>query len=188
MGQGATTCGEQLLNGLRERDHADVDVKVRPAAEHDVAALVELRRENGRWHVGLDPVRHRVPESGPVGRYFREVLAGQMPGVHVLVAEVHGEVAGMSELVVSQSHGDHQIGSERRTAQVHTVIDPEHRSVGVGSALVTAIKNLAEHLAIEELVAPVLLANTGAAEFYASHGFAAYGQLLGIQLHTPERR
>lgn len=104
----------------------------------------------------------------------------------MLVAEVRGEVAGMSELVVSQSHSDHQIGSERRTAQVHTVVDPQHRSLGVGGALLTAIKDLAERLAVHELVAPVLLANTSAAEFYAAHGFAAYGQLLGHQLCAPE--
>jgi len=160
---------------------------VRPAAEQDLEAIVELRLENGRWHARLDPWRHRVPEHGAVRAYFRDVLGGLVPEVHVLVAEMGGQVTGMCELVISQPHADHQIGSERRTAQVHTVIHAEHRGAGAGRALVASAQELAEQLAIDELVAPVLLANRRAFEFYGDQGFASYGQLLAKQLNSDER-
>lgn len=164
-----------------------MDVTVRSARKEDLEHLVDLRRENGRWHAGLDPVRHHVPEPDRVRAHFLGVLEGRVAGLHLLVAEVGGAVAGLCEFVMSGPPADHQIGRDRRTAQVHTVIRPEHRGAGVGRALVAAAENLAEQLEIDELIAPVLLANAPAAEFYADQGFAIYGQLLAKQLHgTPQ--
>jgi GNAT superfamily N-acetyltransferase len=144
--------------------------------------MIELRRENGRCHVGLDASRHRVPHPDAVRSYFQDVLDGRIAGTQCLVAVVAGDVVGMSEVLVSTRPPDHQIAAPRRTAQVHTVVHPDSRDVGVGQALLTAVEELATHLAIDELIAPVLLANHRGASFYARHGFTAYGQLLGKEL------
>jgi hypothetical protein len=50
-------------------------ITVRPAQAVDIDALVELRLENGRVHVALDPVVYRVPDSDVVRQHFARKLA-----------------------------------------------------------------------------------------------------------------
>lgn len=159
-----------------------VEFAIRGASSDDLDALVELRCENGRAHLALDSVRHRVPHVEDVRSHFRSVL-GQTEsarGEHqILIAELDGLVVGMTELIVAPNPPRHQIAAERRTAQIHTIVRPEQRGGGVGQALMEAAERLAAETAIDELVAPILLANERAASFYERNGFAVFGQLFG---------
>jgi GNAT superfamily N-acetyltransferase len=151
---------------------------VRPAQRDDMEALVELRRENARTHVELDPGRHRLPDPEAVRDHFRAVLDEPARETRVLVADAAGQVLGMTELVLTARPPDHQIAAERRTAQIHTVVRRQHRAAGVGSELIIAAERLAAQIGVDELVAPVLLANEAAASFYERNGYADYGRLL----------
>jgi GNAT superfamily N-acetyltransferase len=159
-------------------------VSVRTARADDVPALVQLRMANGERHAALDPSGHRVPEAGPVRRYFEKLISGTAgTGVVLLVAEVTGTVAGMTELVIrSEPPPDHQILIHRPLAEVHTVVLEPFRGNGVGTALVRAAEQYATEHGVSRLVAPILEPNTDAVSFYSRAGFGPHGVILTKEL------
>jgi GNAT superfamily N-acetyltransferase len=149
-----------------------------------VSALVQLRMANGERHAMLDPSGHRIPGSGPVRRYFEELLSGAAgPGIVVLVAEAEGTVAGMTELVIrSDPPPDHQILVPRPLAEVHTVVLEHFRGRGIGTALVIAAEQYATEHGVSGLIAPILAPNTEAVSFYSRAGFGPHGVILSKEL------
>lgn len=160
-----------------------VAVTVRAARTGDVPALVRLRVTNAEHHVRLDPDGHRVPDTDAVRRYFEDLLGGSDESAVVLVAEVAGTVAGMSEVVIwAGTPPDHQILVPRRTAEVHTVVLERYRGKGVGTALVTAAEEHAARNGVTHLIAPILSGNGEAIGFYSSAGFGPHGVLLSKEI------
>ncbi|HUN35185.1 MAG TPA: GNAT family N-acetyltransferase [Trebonia sp.] len=158
-------------------------VTIRMARAGDVPALAGLRRANGQRHAALDPAGHRVPGEDQVRRHFEELLSGRGPaGVVVLVAEVAGAVAGMTELVIRPEPPGHQVLVPRPEAQVHTVVLDAYRGQGIGSALVAAAERHAAGLGVSRLVAPILAANAEAIGFYSGAGFGSHGVILAKDL------
>jgi len=101
----------------------------------------------------------------------------------VLVAEVAGTVAGMTELVIrSDPPPDHQILIPRPMAEVHTVVLEPFRGNGVGTALVRAAEQYAAEHGVSRLVAPILAPNTDAVSFYSAAGFGPHGVILSKEL------
>jgi len=149
-----------------------------------VPALVRLRMANGERHAALDPAGHRVPGEGPVRRHFEELLSGPEPaGIVVLVAEVAGTVAGMTELVIRPGPPPaHQIAVPRQQAEVHTVVLEAYRGQGIGRALVAAAEQQAAERGVTRLVAPILAANAEAIAFYSGAGFGSHGVILARDL------
>jgi GNAT superfamily N-acetyltransferase len=162
---------------------------IRPAQAADVAALVELRLANARRHVELDPELHRIPDPDAVRSYFTGVLTGEgTPTPLILVADVSGQVAGMTELVLSPDPPDHQILAPRPTAQVHTVVRPGYRGQGIGSSLVRAAQQLAAERGVARLIAPIFYKNDQALGFYSGAGFIPHGVLLRHDISRPARQ
>jgi len=161
-------------------------VSIRMARPGDVPALVRLRMANGQRHAALDPAGHRVPAQAPVRRHFEELLSRPAPdaGVVVLVAEVAGTVAGMTELVIKPGPPGHQILLPRPQAEVHTVVLEAFRGQGVGRALAAAAERHAAERGVTRLVAPILAANAEAISFYSGAGFGSHGVILAKDL-TP---
>lgn len=119
---------------------------VRAATPDDLAAVVDLEDENlgaDAWTVGL----------------LAEGLAGRLPTVHYLVAEVDGEVVGHA---VTSLAGD--IAELQRIA-----VTPSVRRAGVASALLDASVALAR--GADRMLLEVRTDNDGAVSFYAANGF-----------------
>jgi GNAT superfamily N-acetyltransferase len=148
-----------------------------------VPALVRLRMANAEQHAALDPSGYQFPPAGAVQRYFDEEL-GRSPrnDFVMLVAEVSGAVAGMTEVILMPAPPDHQILTPRRLAEVHTVVLGPYRGKGVGKALVAAAEEQAAGLGVSLLLAPILASNADAVGFYSHVGFGEHGIILGKKL------
>lgn len=158
-------------------------ITVRMAQAGDVPTLARLRMANAERHAGLDPSGHRLPEAGAVRRYFEELLSDPAgDGILILVAEVSGTVAGMTEVVMMPAPPDHQILAPRRLAQVHTVVLEDYRGKGIGKALVTAAEQYAAQRGVSRLLAPILAPNTQAIGFYSQAGFGQHGIILSKEI------
>lgn len=161
-----------------------MSILVRSAERRDVPALVRLRVANAERHIQLAPDIYRVPDAEAVRRHFEEVLAD---GSRVLisVAEVGGEVVGMSEVVLLAEPPDHQILILRRGAEIHTVVMDGHRGCGVGAALVAAAERAAADRGVSIIYAGIFAPNKDAVGFYSASGFGPRGILLSKEPGFP---
>lgn len=142
--------------------------------------LVRLRIANAQAHAELEPAAFRVPDADAVRRHFSHVLHGS--GVLILVAEVDGQVAGMTEIVFLLDPPEHQILVPRRSADVHTVVLDAYRGLGVGRALVERASHAAAERGVVSLNAMILTRNEDALRFYGSAGYGPHGTLLRKEL------
>lgn len=161
----------------------ETQATVRPASLADVASLVELRLANAEAHVALDAATYRVPPPDAVVRHFAAMVADEAGRDGVLVAEERdGQVVGMVEVLRHPDPPDHQILRPEPSAQVHTVVLPDARGLGVGSALLAAAERWALDRGITYLSAGIYHRNAGAVRFYSRHGYADAGLSLGKSL------
>ncbi|MFG1883232.1 GNAT family N-acetyltransferase [Micromonospora sp. NPDC049102] len=161
---------------------------VRPATLADVASLVELRLANAEAHIALDAATYRVPPREAVTRHFAAMVADEAGRDGVLVTEGHdGQVVGMVEVLRHSDPPDHQILRPEPSAQVHTVVLPAARGLGVGSALLTAATQWASDRGITYLSAGIHHRNADAVRFYSRHGYTDTGLSLGKSVKSPRR-
>lgn len=161
----------------------EVGLTVRLAGLADVPSLVELRLANAEAHLALDPDVYRVPRRAAVARHFAAVLGDEAGRDGVLVAEVRdGRVVGMIEVLRQSEPPEHQILRPEPSAQVHTVVLPDARGLGVGAALLEAAERWATGRGITYLSAGIHHRNVGAVRFYGRHGYADSGFSLGRRL------
>ncbi|PWR11610.1 hypothetical protein DKT68_05145 [Micromonospora acroterricola] len=157
---------------------------VRAANVADVPALVELRLANAEAHLALDAGTYRVPRREAVVRHFAGMLTDEPGRDAVLVAETpDGRVVGMVEVLRLPEPPEHQILRPEPSAQVHTVVLPDARGLGVGSALLEAAERWATDRGITYLSAGIHHRNVDAVRFYSRHGYADSGLSLGRRLH-----
>ncbi|MFF4811655.1 GNAT family N-acetyltransferase [Micromonospora chersina] len=157
-----------------------VGLTVRPAGVADLPSLVDLRLANAEAHIALDPGTYRVPRREAVVRHFTAVLADEAGRDAVLVAEAHdGRVIGMIEVLPQSDPPEHQILRPEPSAQVHTVVLPDARGLGVGSALLAAAQRWASDRGITYLSAGIHHRNVDAVRFYRRHGYTDAGLSLG---------
>ncbi|GHJ54959.1 hypothetical protein Nm8I071_42660 [Nonomuraea sp. TT08I-71] len=158
----------------------EVGLTVRPAGVADLPSLVDLRLANAEAHIALNPEIYRVPQREAVVRHFTAVLADEAGRDAVLVAEDHdGRVVGMIEVLPLSDPPEHQILRPEPSAQVHTVVLPDARGLGVGSALLAAAQRWAADRGITYLSAGIHHRNTAAVRFYRRHGYTDAGLSLG---------
>ena len=121
---------------------------IRPATSDDVADIAASELTN----LGSDAWTAGLVEQG---------VAGALPTVRYLVAEVDGEVVGhaVASLVAD-------VGELQRIA-----VDPDHRRRGLASALLAAVLAEAAPLGVDRLLLEVREDNAGAVGFYEKHGF-----------------
>ncbi|MEO3768871.1 GNAT family N-acetyltransferase [Micromonospora sp. B9E7] len=161
----------------------DTQLTVRPANSADVPSLVELRLANAEAHLALDADTYRVPRREAVVRHFVAMLTDEAGRDGVLVAEADdGRVLGMIEVLLHSDPPEHQILRPGPSAQVHTVVAPDARGLGVGSALLRAAARWATGRGILYLSAGIHHRNVDAVRFYGRHGYTNAGLSLGRRL------
>jgi len=121
---------------------------IRAATPDDLAAVVALESEN----LGVDAWSEHLLAEG---------IAGRLPTVHYLVAEVDGALVGHA---VTSLAGD--IAELQRIA-----VTPAARRTGVASRLLAASVTLAGDSEADRMLLEVRSDNAGALAFYAAEGF-----------------
>jgi len=141
---------------------------VRAVLDRDHQALHDLL--TSRWVV---EGTMRVPFAREAATIER---ISPRPGVHQMVAEVDGEVAGFIELVTYQDEPRH-----RHVGEINLVATHERFSgQGIGRALMTSVIELADDwLDIVRLGLIVFVDNPRAIELYERLGFEIEGTLRG---------
>ena len=114
----------------------------------------------------------RTDDGSPDPEPYRQALTEIRRSARgdVLVADRHGEVVGLCQLVVFrhfQQHGE--LCAEIESLHVH----PDHRSQGVGAQLVEAAVDAARREGCYRVQLTSNLQRTEAHRFYAQHGFEA---------------
>ncbi len=123
---------------------------VREAGPADADAVVRLEHDNlgpDAWSDGL----------------VRDGLAGDLPTIRYLVAEVDGTVVGHAVASVLPDVAELQRIS----------VDASHRRAGVASALLAAVERAARAGGADRVLLEVREGNAGAVSFYAARGFVA---------------
>lgn len=93
----------------------------------------------------------------------------QDPDTFFVLAEVAGKPAGYAFVTIGPGYSSWQTG---RLAQLETLsVLPEHRGVGVGSALLGAVWNRLRKLGVEDMAITTTTTNVDSHRFYEREGF-----------------
>lgn len=147
---------------------------VRRAREDDVPAAAELAGRLARMHHETDPDRFFLPDNVVEGYswWFRRELARKE--AVLLVAELR-EADGSTTLAGyaygSLGERDWNLLLDEHGAIHDVYVSHEHRKLGVGAALVSAIVTELEALGAPRIVLSTMPSNTGAQRLFARHGF-----------------
>ena len=137
--------------------------QIRTATRHDAPRLVELLTMGALVSDKEDASQLAAYEAA-----LDEIAA--TPGCDVLVAELHGVVVGMCQLITFR----HVQERGRRCAELESMhVHPDHRSHGVGSVLLEAVVARAEELDCYRVQLTSNADRSDAHRFYERHGFAA---------------
>ena len=146
-----------------------MDFMIRPVCENDARDIHEIRLQDE-----VLPNILSVPSE--TVDYTREWLSDIDPAAqHIFVAEIeHGDydtkVVGVASLMISNRL------RQRHSASVGIMIHKEYQGMGVGTALMQKLIDLADNwLCLVRLELDVLAGNEGALRFYQSLGFVQEG-------------
>lgn len=150
---------------------------IRVATDADLETLVRLNQVVQSVHADLypDDFEPTVDADG-----LKALLATRLG--NVAIAEINDEPVGYMWCEV-QTRPASPFSLARRRLYVHhlSVMPNAHRS-GIGSALMAHAEARAEGEELDEIALSHWAANTGAAQFFAAHGFAPYQLLLRKRL------
>ncbi|MGH3089144.1 MAG: GNAT family N-acetyltransferase [Rubrobacteraceae bacterium] len=147
---------------------ANTDFQTRPGKREDARAAARLWMQSAEEHALYDPVYETSREAEKTMRSFLADLSSSSHSF-LFVAEVEGEVVGFIS-------GELREGSPtfhpRTWASVDDVfVDPEHRSLGIGRALLEDVKNWAAQRNADGVSLQVAAANERGRKFYRELGF-----------------
>ena len=146
-----------------------MDFMIRPVCENDATDIHEIRLQEE-----VLPNILSVPSE--TVDYTREWLSDIDPAAqHIFVAEVeHGgydtKVVGVASLMISNRL------RQRHSASVGIMIHKDYQGIGLGTALMEKLIDLADNwLCLVRLELDVLAGNEGAQRFYERLGFVQEG-------------
>jgi GNAT superfamily N-acetyltransferase len=105
-------------------------------------------------------------------RRIRSWVTG--PDRHLLLAEVDQSVAGLAALcLIPLIHRD-----QPRARLMALVVDQQHRSAGIGGALLDKVEQLAQQAGSQEMEVTSARNRDGAHRFYRAHGYDDWSDSL----------
>ncbi len=138
-------------------------IEVRPVRVEDAEAIWRIAREPGVIERIL-----ALPSDRLEARQAQ--LRDLGPDEHYLVATIDGEVVGLGGLTVGR-------GRLRHAGDVFLFVGREHQGQGAGSALMSALLDLADRwLLLERVELTVIVDNEGARRLYERFGFEVEGR------------
>lgn len=151
-----------MIPVARNRNDPNMVVMVRPALEHDAAAIGELAQEFAAYLRALgDPTDFRFDADACLRDGFGDVPA------------FHGLVADSDEVVVGYLLYHFGYEADRAKRVVHIVdlyVAPKSRRQGAGRALFETVTDIARRGGAGELVWAIYRPNALAYQFYESLG------------------
>ena len=161
-------------------------VRIRPASPLDAASLAALRRQAEEVHARLLPDYFRVATDAGPGVPPSRSPGAAGAGAVTLVAEGNRgrnhSVLGYVTLRLVETPRDPAITPRRRTHVETIVVDEEHRSRGIGTALMRAAAAWASAHAAAELVLTVWSENRPAEALYRRLGYQPIAQVLRLRI------
>jgi len=137
-------------------------VTIRPVRVEDAEAIWRITRQAGVIETILALPSDRLEQR-------RERLAALGPDEHWFVAEADGEAIGLAGLSVGT-------GRLRHSGHVFLFVAAEHQGQGVGSRLMEALLDLADHwLLLRRVELTVFVENERARRLYERLGFETEG-------------
>jgi ribosomal protein S18 acetylase RimI-like enzyme len=152
-------------------------IMIREATDADLDALVRLNQIVQSVHAELYPDDF-LPTIDADG--LRALLAPRLG--NVAIAEMNGEPVGYMWCEVQTRPASPFSPARRRLYVHHLSVAPDARRNGVASALMAHAETHAEGEELDEIALSHWAANTGAAQFFAAHGFAPYQILMRKRL------
>lgn len=151
--------------GVHEAQRSDSEARVRKAQPSDGTAIREVARRSLRTSYSFSP---NTIDSVVQQWYGENAFAEHIRQLDVLiqVAEIDGEVVGYSDVSLS----DNTSGTIR---WLH--IAPAYRGRGIGSLLLTRVRENLEERDIDTLFGTVLAQNREGNTFYEDNGFEKKG-------------
>ena len=140
-------------------------VNVRPIVYDDVAAAVELLRGGSLMPEFEDPSR--------VDDYWSAVEETRRQRGDVLVAEAHGDVVGVCQVIIFQ-HFQHAGGWCCEIEGVH--VRSDMRSRGIGASLLNAAEELARERGCYRIQLTSRNVREDAHRFYVANGYGQTSQ------------
>jgi putative acetyltransferase len=141
-------------------------LELRPPLPEDADPLWRIARERGVMETTMGLA------SRPRTDYV-ERIEQPSPDQHTLVAVLDGKVVGWGGLTVRG-------GRQRHAADLGLAVGAAHQGEGVGTALLTALLELADGwLGLRRIELTVLTGNDRARALYERHGFEVEGRLRG---------
>lgn len=150
---------------------------VRPATLADAAAIERLSVDVQAVHAAGLPELFKGPGVAALPATLVTALLN-VPSVRLLVAEVDGVPAGYAYVEIRRRPED-AIRLRRDVVFVHHLsVGPAHQRRGVGRALMSAVRALADGLGIGTVELDVWAFNEPARRFFAQQGFATFNERM----------
>lgn len=162
------------------------ELTIRGAAEHDVAALVNLGARTFHDTYGHTNDPHELA-AHVAENYSEPVIAEALrnPQVHYMVAEASGRIIGFAKLMVGS--GEDGIDAVRPAELNQLYVEADRHGRGVGRALLKACVDRAREAGCDVLWLGVWEKNPNAIGFYERLGFhkvGTHGFQFGSELQT----
>ena len=160
------------------------NLTVRPAVQTDFAAVTAMRHLLARQSHLERPQEFRpAPLDGLTEAQFAQWLAA--PDVRRLVAVRSDDVPiGFASVWVGWTFASDWMFANHDAFIMELCVDPRHRRLGAGRALLEAIEAAATTEGAESVVLQVNVSNQSARDFYQGLGYMAAGETRIKRLRT----
>ncbi len=158
-------------------------VIVRDAEITDAPGLTRVYVESARHHVALDPDTYTIPDQAAVLAKAEEQLARRSPDLHVIVADVAGQVVGSADVRIMRASDPASMIRPRTVASIGVAVLAKYRGRGIGERLMRRAEQWAVDHGAEAAVLDMSAANVDARRFYTDRlGYTLAGWFLTKKL------